>query len=114
MLNSVSIIGRLGSDPVVKSNGNSVQARFEIAVNEFFKADNELQKKTHWVPCITFDRLAQIVSEFLVKGSQIGIRGPLKSYSITDSQGSKVNRLQVHVTELEFLSSRLHESNPSL
>lgn len=106
MLNSFQGIGSLGADPQVFNKNGSTVATFDIAINEFFKADNELQKKTHWIPCVAFGRIAEIAGEFLRKGSQVGVRGPLKERQWTNDRGKKSKTLQVHVAEMEFLSSR--------
>jgi len=106
MLNSTSIIGRLGSDPEVNTGNGQVSTTFSLAVNEFYKVNDELCKQTHWIPCICFGRLAQIAGEFLRKGVQAGVRGQLKQRQITNSTGHKINKIEVNVLELEFLSSR--------
>jgi len=109
MLNSFSGIGRLGADPVVTNEAGTMTASFNIGINEFFKSNDELQKKTHWIACICFGRLAEIAGEFLRKGSQIAVRGPLKSY--TDDHS---NYIRVNVLELEFLNNgrSQNETNP--
>lgn len=106
MLNSFSGIGRLGSDPQVHKNGESTRTTFDIAINEFYRQGDDLKKKTHWIPCVSYGRLAEIAGEFLTKGSQIGIRGPIKLQECTGEKGSKQRKLLVHITEFEFLSSR--------
>ena len=105
MLNSFSGIGRLGSDPELRNIDGNMKAEFHININEFFKnRDGELDRKKHWIPCQTHGRLADIVGEFLRKGSQVGIRGSLVR---TDE-----NNLCVDVKELEFLSSAKTSETP--
>ena len=106
MLNSFSAVGRLGNTPEIFTNSDTIVATFDIAINEFFKKDGELNKNTHWIPCVTYGRLAEIVGEFLRKGSQVGVRGPLKMKQWSNEQGQKMKRLQVQVVDLEFLSTR--------
>ena len=105
MLNSFSGIGRLGSDPEVTKTGQGLVASFKIAINEFYKEDDELKKKTHWIPCVCRDRLAEIAGEFLKKGNQVAVRGPLNMVRWNDRDD-----LFVKVLELEFLSSKQPES----
>lgn len=106
MLNSFSGIGRLGSDPEMNKKGESFVACFDLAINEFFKQNGDLQKKTHWIPCVAFGRMAEITGEFLKKGSQVGVRGSLQSDEWRDG-GVQKKRLRVHVAELEFLSAKV-------
>lgn len=113
MLNSFSGIGRLGADPQIRKNGEKVSATFNIAINEFYKQDNDLRKKTHWIPCVSFGRLAEIAGEFLTKGSLVGVRGPLKYGEWLDDSGNKQRRIEVQIVEFEFLSSRPDEREQS-
>lgn len=106
MLNSFSGIGRLGSDPEINRNGESIVAKFDLAINEFFKKNGDLQKKTHWIPCVSYGRMAEICGEFLKKGSQVGVRGSLKASQFEGKNGQSIKRLQIHVSEVEFLQSR--------
>jgi single-strand DNA-binding protein len=106
MLNSFSGIGRLGNDPEARTNNGTMIATFDIAINEFYKKDNELQKRTHWIPCVCFGRLAEIVKEFLSKGAQVAVRGPLQLNQWSAEKGQSLTKLEVHVQELEFLSAR--------
>lgn len=111
MLNSFSGIGRLGADPEVINKNGSTVANFDLAINEFFKQSDELCKRTHWIPCVAFGRLAEIAGEFLRKGSLVGIRGPLELREWSNGNGKKLKKLQVHVNELEFLSARQTEES---
>lgn len=112
MLNTFSGIGRLGNDPhVIKKDDGLMVTTFDLAINEFYRKDNELQKKTHWIPCVTFGRMAEIASEFLRKGSQVGVRGQLKFDEWRSESGSQKKALRVHAAELEFLSSRPEPEN---
>lgn len=106
MMNSFSGIGRLGSDPSIYHKEEKCIAKFSIAINEFYKKDTELQKKTHWIPCVAYGRLAEITEEYLKKGSQVGVRGPLKLRQWNGEKGDKMSELQVNILELEFLSSK--------
>ncbi len=109
MLNTFSGIGRLSTDPEINRNNGSISARFNIAINEFYKKDNDLHKATHWIPCIAHGRLAEICGEFLTRGSQVAVRGPVKLQTASDENGQKKTNLEVNVLELEFLSTRSYE-----
>lgn len=111
MLNSFTGIGRLGADPNVFNKGNSIIATFDIAINEFYKEADELQKRTHWIQCIAFGRLAEIVGEFLRKGSLVGVRGSVQYRKWNDNGGNGKSNLKVSVAELEFLSARQTEES---
>jgi len=85
-VNKVILIGNLGQDPEVKymPNGNAV-ANVTIATSESWKDKNtgEQVDKTEWHRVVFFRRLAEIVGEYLKKGSKVYIEGKLQ----TDSRG---------------------------
>ena len=73
-VNKVILIGNLGQDPEVKymPNGNAV-ANITVATSESWKDKNtgEQVDKTEWHRVVFFRRLAEIVGEYLKKGSKI-------------------------------------------
>ena len=77
-INKVILIGNLGNDPEVKyTAGGSAVANVTIATSENWKdkATGENQERTEWHRVVFFGRLAEIVGEYLKKGSQIYIEG---------------------------------------
>jgi single-strand DNA-binding protein len=83
-VNKVTILGRLGKDPEMKSfnNGNSV-ANFSIATSEEWKDKTTGEKKsnTEWHNIVAYTPFAEIVSKYLNKGDQVYIEGKLKTRS---------------------------------
>ena len=77
-VNKVTLIGNLGNDPEVRysGNGNAV-ANVSLATAESWrdKDSGEQQERTEWHRVVFFGRLAEIVSEYLHKGSQIYVEG---------------------------------------
>lgn len=118
MINSVTLIGNLGRDPEVRytSNGTAV-VNLSLAVNEFYTQNDQKQQKTHWIRAVAFQRLAEIIGEYCVKGSKIGIRGQLTSNQWEDNDGKSRTSIEVRVRELELLgngaSKRASESENS-
>ena len=92
MLNSVSLVGRLVNNP----SFDGEMCEFSLGVNEFYKENNELLKKTHIIPCTAWYRIGEIVAEFSRKGSQLAIRGQLIGI---------YKECYVKVLEVEFLGN---------
>lgn len=108
MLNSFSGIGRVFADPTItKSETGGIVAEIDIVINEFYKKDDELQKRSHHIPGIAHGRLAEIIGEFITKGSQVGVRGPLRNVN-----GDGKGKLIISINELEFLSSNQSPIEP--
>lgn len=80
-LNKVLLIGGLGRDPEVRymPNGEAV-ANFSIATTETWKDKQGVkQERTEWHNIVTYRKLAEIVGEYLKKGSQIYLEGKLQT-----------------------------------
>lgn len=89
-VNRVMLIGNLGDDPKVTymPNGNAV-ANLTLATSESYKDKNTGQNvdKTEWHRIVVFGKLAEIVGEYLRKGSQVYFEGKLATRKWTDQQG---------------------------
>ncbi len=108
-VNKVIIIGNLGQDPEVKymPNGNAV-ANVTIATSESWKDKNtgEQVEKTEWHRVIFFKRLAEIVGEYLHKGSKIYIEGKLQTRKWQDKNGKDNWTTEIIAKEMQMLDSR--------
>lgn len=108
-INKVILLGNLGKDPEVKytPSGTPV-ARFTLATNERFKDKaGEWQERTEWHTIVAWQRLAEIVGEYLKKGSKVYIEGRLQTSSWEDKQsGEKKYRTEIIVNDLVLLSGR--------
>ena len=82
MLNKVQLIGFLGADPELRrSNDSDAIARANIATSESWKKDGEKHEKTEWHRVEFFGKLAEIVGEYLKKGSLVYVEGRLQTRS---------------------------------
>ena len=108
-VNKVILVGNLGKDPEVKytPSGTPV-AKFSLATNEPFKDKNgEWQDRTEWHNIVAWQRLAEIVGEYVKKGSKIYIEGRLQTSSWEDKQsGEKKYRTEIVAQNLVLLGGR--------
>ena len=74
-VNKVILLGNLGKDPEVKYTPAGMPiAKFSIATNERFKdKDGQWQDRTEWHNIVAFQRLAEIVGEYVKKGGKVYI-----------------------------------------
>jgi len=81
-VNKVILLGNLGKDPEVKymPNGNAV-ANITLATSETWsdKSSGEKKEKTEWHRVVFFGKLAEIVGQYLKKGSKVYIEGKLQT-----------------------------------
>ncbi|MGH8655803.1 MAG: single-stranded DNA-binding protein [Gammaproteobacteria bacterium] len=81
------MIGWLGADPELRhtpNNGTAV-ATLRVATNEYWKerASGERQQRTEWHQVACFGRLAEIVSQYLKKGSYVYFEGRMQTRQYT-------------------------------
>ena len=108
-VNKVILVGNVGQDPEVKytPSGTPV-AKLSLATNERFKDRNdEWQERTEWHSIIAWQRLAEIVGEYIKKGSKLYIEGRIQTSSWEDRQsGSKRYRTEVVARDIVLLGSQ--------
>jgi single-strand DNA-binding protein len=108
-VNKVILIGNLGKDPEVKftPSGTPV-AKFTLATNERYKDKaGEWQDRTEWHNIVAWQRLAEIVGEYVKKGSKVYIEGRLQTSSWEDKQsGEKKYRTEIVAQDLVLLGGR--------
>jgi single-strand DNA-binding protein len=108
-VNKVILIGNLGKDPEVKyTPGGMPIAKFSLATNERFKdKEGQWQDRTEWHNIVAFQRLAEIVGEYVKKGGKLYIEGSLRTSSWDDKEtGQKKYRTEIIANDLVLLSGR--------
>lgn len=111
-VNKVILVGNVGKDPEVRytPSGTPV-AKFSLATNENFKDRSaEWQERTEWHKIVAWQRLAEMVGEYVQKGSKLYIEGKLQTSSWEDKQsGERKYRTEIVARDLVLLGPR--ESN---
>ncbi|OCG01076.1 single-stranded DNA-binding protein [Gilliamella sp. wkB112] len=112
-INKVILVGNLGQDPEVRymPNGSAV-ANFSVATSESWKdkQTGENRDRTEWHRVVVFGKLAEIVGEYVKKGSQVYIEGQLQTRKWQDQSGQDRYTTEVVVNpiggSLQILGSR--------
>ena len=108
-VNKVILIGNLGSDPEVKYTPSGAPVvNVNLATNESWTdRSGERQERTEWHRLVIWRKLAEIVGQYLKKGSKIYVEGRLETRSWDDDQsGQKRYTTEVVVNDLQMLDSR--------
>jgi len=107
-VNKVILVGNVGNDPEVRymPNGNAV-ANVSLATSETWKDKNtgDQQEKTEWHRVVFFNRLAEIVEQYVKKGSKLYIEGRLQTRS-WEQDGVKRYTTEIVSNEMQMLDSR--------
>ena len=84
------------------TNSGKAVASFTVAVNEGYGEN----KKTQWVPVVCWEKLAEIASQHLIKGSRVLVKGKLKTRSYEVQDQSKRFVMELVAEDIEFLSPK--------
>ena len=108
-INKVIIVGKLGKDPEMRSfpNGDQV-ANVSIATTDRWKdkTSGEMKEATEWHRINFNGRLAEIVGQYLKKGSQVYVEGSLRTRKWTDKDGVEKFTTEIRADQMQMLGSR--------
>lgn len=108
-VNKVILVGNCGRDPEIRylPSGQAV-ANISVATSSRRKDKNsgEMIEDTQWHRVTFFDRLAEIVGEYVKKGRPIYVEGRLSYRKYTDKDGIEKQATDIIATELQLLGGR--------
>jgi single-strand DNA-binding protein len=104
-VNTVILAGHLTRDPEMRSlAGEKVVVNFSLAINRRYKAnDGEIKEDSTFVDCEAWGRTAELVGQYLAKGSAAYVEGRLKLDNWQDKDGKNRSRLKVVVENVQFV-----------
>lgn len=108
-VNKVILIGNCGRDPEVRYLPSG-QAVATISIATSFKrkdkASGEYVEDTQWHRVSFFDKLAEIVGQYVKKGKPLYVEGRLVYRKYTDKNGAEQNSTDIIATEMQLLGGR--------
>ncbi len=112
MINRVVLVGRLTKDPELRYTPAGIPVvTFRIAINRRFSKDGGSQE-TDFFNIIAWRQSAEFASNYLFKGSLIGVDGYLTSRSWTTSNGDKRSTVEIVAENLRALSPKRDNPTP--
>ncbi len=108
-VNKAILIGNLGNDPDMRyTAGGAAVANISIATAESWrdKESGEQQERTEWHRVVAFGRLAEIMGEYLRKGSQVYIEGRIQTRKWQDKEGQDRYTTEIVANELQMLGGK--------
>ena len=108
MINRVVLVGRLTKSPDLRKtqNGTSV-CKFTLAVNR--RVTGQGQPDADFISCVAWNKTADLMLQYLNKGSLIGIEGRLQTGRFTYNNGETIYTCDVMVDTLQFLDPKKSE-----
>jgi single-strand DNA-binding protein len=109
-VNKVILVGNLGADPETRylPSGDAV-SNIRLATTDRYKdkASGEMKEATEWHRVSFFGRLAEVVSEYLKKGSSVYIEGRIRTRKYTDQAGVEKYSTEIVADQMQMLGGRL-------
>jgi single-strand DNA-binding protein len=107
-VNKVILLGNVGKDPEIKSTaGGTLVANLSLATSDRYKdKGGEWQERTEWHNLVGYARGAEILRDYVRKGSKLYVEGRITTRSWDDKEtGKKVYRSEIVVSEITLLSA---------
>jgi single-strand DNA-binding protein len=108
-VNKVILVGNCGQDPEVRymPSGGAV-TNLSIATSESWKDKNtgEQQERTEWHRVVFFNRLAEIVEQYVKKGTKLYVEGSLRTRKWQGQDGQDRYTTEVVASDMQMLDSR--------
>ncbi len=108
-VNKVFLLGNVGKDPEIRSSASGVMvATFTLATSDRQKdAQGNWQDRTEWHNLVAFTRTAEIVRDYVKKGSKLYVEGKIQTRSWDDKETrAKRYRTEIIVNDHSLLSGR--------
>ena len=104
-MNKVLLLGHAGKDPEIRATQSGMTvANVSLATADRQKQGEEWVEKTEWHNLVAFQRTAEVVRDYVKKGSQIMIEGKLQTSSWDDKEsGQKKYRTEIIINDLTLL-----------
>lgn len=104
-MNTIILNGRTCQDMELVETGKNCYVRFNLAVDDGKDADGD--RKTMFVPCIAWNKLAEIMEQYVRKGDRILIEGKLNIQKYADKEDDKTRTsVQVVINRMDFIETR--------
>jgi len=106
-LNKVTLIGNLTRDPELRytPNGTAV-CSFGLATNRSWKTDSgEKHDEAEFHNIVSWNKLAELCSQFLVKGRKVYVEGRLATRTWTAQDGAQRNKTEIVISDMILLDS---------
>ena len=113
MINRVVLVGRLTKDPELRTTPSGAKVcQYTLAVNRNRKAEG--QPDADFINCVTWNRQAETMAQYLDKGSLIGIEGRIQTRNYDNQNGQKVYVTEIITDSVQFLESKSNSSQNRL
>ena len=106
-VNKVILVGNVGNDPDCREGGSGAIANLSVATSDTWKDKNtgEQQERTEWHRIVFFNRLAEVVRDYVKKGTKVYLEGRLQTRSF-EQDGVQKYSTEIVANEMQMLDSK--------
>ena len=115
-VNTLTLLGRVGQAPEIRTVGQSKVATFSLATSEqWTDASGTKQERTAWHRCVAWNNgkgsgLADVVERYVTKGAQLYVSGAMEYRQWTDKDGNERTAAECKVREIVLLGGGQREA----
>lgn len=110
-INRVTILGNVGQQPKIKKGDGYTIANFSVATSKKWKNKNgDKTEHTEWHNVVIYNRLAEIVEQYVNKGDKIYIEGEIKTSKYKDKEGIERSKTEIIGNVMQMLGGNKNKS----
>ena len=107
----ISLIGNVGNDPIIEDVGTNKVAKISIAVNSKTGSGQNQQETTNWYRISFWNKQAEIIGQYVRKGSQLYVEGKLTVRDYMKQDGTQAYSMDVYASDFQLLGSKQDSQN---
>lgn len=114
-VNKVTLIGRLGKDPIQRSTKKGIAvAHLSLATSRWRKGENASEdganpvapiEETEWHRVVAWGKNAETCAQYLKKGQSVYVEGSIRSHIYNGKDGVSRQSFEIHADQVSFLNS---------
>ena len=105
-MNSVQLVGRIGSLKLNETNGGVSVATLRVATTNRVKRGESWEDATEWHAVVVWGKRAESLDRFLEKGDWIQVGGMLKTREYESKKKERIQVTEIHAQEAELITMR--------
>lgn len=107
-VNRATLLGNVGRDPEVKfTGGGTAVASFSLATSERYKdKSGEWQDRSEWHNLVAYGRTAEVIRDYVSKGSKLYVEGRIQTRSWDGNDGKKQYRTEIVIDEVIMVGAK--------
>lgn len=104
MVNKVTLVGNVGTEPEVKELTNGSVATFSLATSERYKdKSGQKQEKTEWHNIVAYGNVVDVIKSYVNKGDKLYIEGSIHTRKWEDKDGNTRYSTEIKLRDLTML-----------